>query len=126
MQVMDRALVFHDSVTVLVSLAVDEALLETTARQPHAESVRVVIAPDGALGERRATELPGEDHQRLVEQAPRFQVFHQCSDRLVHRQSVRAVPEFQFVVLVPRIAHSVGFSGRVHHRQFDEAHAPFH
>lgn len=79
--------IFDGLVTELVGGAVGVAALETTARDPHAEAVGVVVAPDRlavALGRSGAVLDHGETPHFAapvddggVEETPLFQIAHQ-------------------------------------------------
>ena len=57
--------------------------------------------PSAPFGRRRAAELAAPEHQRVVEQAARFQIGQQAGDRLVDLGGVLRVPLLQVAVLVP-------------------------
>src|SRR5437868_13614483 len=68
-EVVDGADLVYGVVAEVVGGAVDRAAFDAAACQPDTEAVGVVVAAVGALGERGATELPGPDDQRFVEEA---------------------------------------------------------
>ena len=59
--------------------------------------------PSRALGERRAAELAGPDHQRRFQQAARLQVLEQPGDRLIDGRALSSWPFLQVAVLVPAV-----------------------
>ncbi len=67
--VIDGAGVFDGVVAEVVGGSVDVAGLDAAAGHPDGETVGVVIAAIGSLGEGRATELAGPDDKGAVEQA---------------------------------------------------------
>ena len=63
--------------------AVGDACFEATAGHPDGEAVDMVIATIGALGAWGATELGGEDHEGIFEEAALGEVLEEASDGLV-------------------------------------------
>src|SRR4051794_17671140 len=74
MQIVNVELALDDLVTELISLAVDRASLNAPAGQPQGKTERIMVAPIGALGERRAAEFARPHHERLIEQTPLLQI----------------------------------------------------
>lgn len=120
MKIVDLALVFDRAVSPFIGCAIDRAPLDTTARHPHGERERVVIATIGSLGERRSTELSSPDHEGRIEESSLLKIFEQCGDGLVDGQGVFGVPLFEIAVLIPAIMTDTRAG------QFDEPHAAFH
>ena len=63
----------------------------------------VVVPAVGALGERSAAEVAGEDDQCAVEETPLGEVRQQSGYRLVHGQGVVFMPLLEAVVLVEAV-----------------------
>ena len=77
--------VFDRAETQFVRLPKNTSGLHAAAGKPHGEGVDVVIAAGGlaVFAHRCAPEFTAPDHQRVVEQAAGFQVFHQRGAGLV-------------------------------------------
>lgn len=88
------------------------------ARHPHRETTRVMVAPAALLAHRRAAKFAAPDHQRRIEQSPRFQIRHQARDGLGHRAAEFGVLGLQLRVAIPTTA---GAAVELH-----ETHAVFH
>jgi len=67
----------------LVRSAMLDATPNASARQPGAESLRMMITP-GTLGAGRSSKFGSKDNQRVVQQAALFQILKQACDRLIH------------------------------------------
>src|SRR5690606_24261792 len=102
-QVVDRHAVRDHLVAVVVGHAVGHAAGDAAAAQPRGERERVVVAAVAPLGERRAPELAGPHHQRLVEQTAAGEVGDQAGDRLVDGVRVARVVAGEVAVLVPAV-----------------------
>ncbi len=63
-----------------------------------------MVAPVALLVERRSTEFPAPDDQRILEQSALFQVGQQTCDRLVGRLTPFAVISLNVLVRVPTAA----------------------
>ncbi len=71
--------IFHDVVSKVVRLAIDDTRADAGASQPHAEAARMVIATlvvarQLTLTVHRAPELPSPDDESVFEQASLFQI----------------------------------------------------
>jgi integrase/recombinase XerD len=80
---------------------VGEARFRPAAGEPRREAEVVMVAAVAALGVRRAAELAGLDHQRVLQQPLRVQVGEQSGDGFVHGQGVFRVIFLQNAVLIP-------------------------
>ena len=88
-QVVDVDLVGGCVEAELVGLAERGAGLHSAAGQPHAETIRVMVAAVVAsLDHRSAAELAAPDDQRVVEQAPLLEVAQQRGGWLVGRAAL--------------------------------------
>ena len=96
----------------------DGSALDAAAGEPHGEAEGVVVSAVRALGHGGATELAAPNDERLVEQAPRLEVFEQPGDRLVGVAGVASMAALESGVLVPAVGTGVGRT-----EQFDEADA---
>ena len=105
-QVVDVDWVFNGVPAEFVGGAVSHASSDAAASQPHRESERMMIATVLSLGSGRATEFTTPDHQRLVEQAARFQILKQTGDRLIGGEGIVLVSGFKTAVLVPGLKAS--------------------
>src|SRR5207245_706454 len=85
----------------LVGAAVRDAAFESPAGQNDRETVRVMIAPVGALRAGRAAELCADDDKRLIQQAALLEVFDQRADRLIDLFAERRMSGFEAAVRVP-------------------------
>ncbi len=83
MKIVDVASVLDDLRAEIVRLSVRHSSLDAAARQPRRISAVEMAASHFAFGGRRAPEFRGEDHQRIFQQAARFQIGQQARDRLV-------------------------------------------
>ena len=88
---------------VLIGRAVGESGLHATARHPHRESVRIVIATVAVLGHRGSSKLATPDDQRFLEHSTVFQVGNQGGDAGIDLASVIAVRRFEVPMLIPLI-----------------------
>src|SRR4051794_15608890 len=84
----------------LVGSADDLTAFDSAARHPHRERVRMVVAPVFALRKRRTAKLAAPDNERAVEQATRFQVNQECSNRLVRPLAHLAHGAYEVVMCV--------------------------
>ncbi len=84
-----------------IRLAYDRAGLHASAREPHREAMRIVIAPVTALRHREASKLRAPDNQCRIEQASLFQVLQQSCDRLVRHAAHFLVIADQILVCIP-------------------------
>ena len=69
-KVMNSQLVFHDAIAVFVCGAIDRAAFDSSSRHPKAESLRIVIATVGPLGEWSPAKLSAKHKKGGVEQTP--------------------------------------------------------
>ena len=95
-----------DVVGEVVGFAVDVALFDTTAGEPHAEAAGVVIAAvvfhrQGPLAVDGATELAAPDDEGVIEETPLFQITDQGRTRLIHIGALATDRFRQQFVLVP-------------------------
>lgn len=97
-QVVDADLVGRRGDAEVVAGAVHVARLHTPARHSDRIAVRIVVpAEDGtarraSLAERRAAELAGAEHERVVEEAAAIEILYQGCRRLVERGSLLRQP----------------------------------
>src|SRR5690606_26452182 len=96
----------------LARLAERRAGPAAAAGEPLRVAPRIVVAPVGALAERRAPELRCPDDQRRLEQTEGLEIREQRSNRLVDRERVRAMVLFEILVRVPIVV--VRFGQRRH------------
>ena len=82
MNVGDVVRVFRRKKTQLIGRAVGHTTLNTTASQPGAESLRMVVAAS-SLRRRRAPEFSTPNHKRVLQQTSAPKVFQQARDRFV-------------------------------------------
>ena len=75
--------------------------MNAAARHPNTKAVDVVIATVAPLGARRASELSGEDDDRLIQQAASIEILEQSRDRLIDLQTVTFVVGLQTAVGIP-------------------------
>ena len=83
--------VFDGVVGKLVSRPVNMAFLKSTASGPHAETERVMVAPDVVatvrpdrnLNHRQSSHFAAPVDERLIEQSALFKIGHQCGGRLI-------------------------------------------
>ena len=87
----------------LVGAAVLNPTLDSAAREPRTESLRMVIS-SGILRARRSAELRAEDHDGLVEHAPLLQVLQEARNGLIHLCRKRRVIRLDLRMSVPRTA----------------------
>src|SRR5258708_4494548 len=118
-EIVDMNWILHDVVTVIIRLAIDQTGLDAAARHPNCEATPVMIAAMIVFGERAlaingAPELPTPNHQRLIEEAARFEIRNKRSAGLVHVTALAADLFRQIAVLIPASMH-----------QLHEAHAAF-
>src|SRR5947209_14278731 len=91
----------------LIGSAVSEAVLDATAGHPDGKGLRMMIAAEPAaqsrigFDHRRTAELAAPDDQRLIEQAPSFEVGNESGTRLIGVATVFAVVADQIGVRVP-------------------------
>src|SRR5437867_3863331 len=91
-KVVDRADALDRLVTELVRCAVAESTFHSRPGQPHAESMRVVVAAAGALLKgRHPAEFGDPGNHRLIEQTAVFQVGDQGGAGLVENRGVHIV-----------------------------------
>ena len=102
-----------------VGAAVDGAAFDAAAGHPDAEAVRMMIAPVAALRAWRATELGGEENERVVEHASLLEVFEKARDRLVHLLCEHGVTLLQTGMRIPRACCTIAML------ELDEAHTAF-
>src|ERR1051325_522446 len=67
-----------------VGLAIAGSALDARARQPSGKCAAVVVASSAALAEGHPPKLGGPNHERILEKAPRLEVFDQSSGWFVH------------------------------------------
>ena len=108
-QVMHVDRLLDGPITELVGRSINRSPFRAAAGQPASEPVMVVVAAvqGGILGGRSAAELAAPLNERLVEQAPLFQVAQKGRDRLVPLPGQLAVFGFEVVVIVPRLSRAV-------------------
>src|SRR5262245_10033810 len=85
----------------LVGRSVNDAALDAAARQPHRETVRMMVPAVGILRPRRATKLRRPDDEGIVEHAALFQILQQTRDGPINPTTVGAVVLLQLAVRVP-------------------------
>ena len=105
-QIVHGYLVLDHVVAVFIGRAVNRSAFDSASREPHRETVRMVIPPETvarSLRCRRAAEFSSPDHQCLVEQPARLQVLQQRRDRFVYGPGVRGVPFLEAGMLVPPV-----------------------
>ena len=119
LQIVDMHGVFDRVQAQFVRAAHHLPALNSPPGQPHAEAAGLMVAArlsrlvDLRLAHGGASELPAPDHQRIVQQAPLFQILKQGGRGLIRIVGVFPQPLFDFVVEIP-----VGVDER------DEAHTP--
>ena len=73
-----------------IGTAVDEALLDATARKDDGEDLGPVVATGGRIDLRRTAEFAGNHNQGRIEEAPRVEVADESGESLVeHRELAR-------------------------------------
>jgi len=82
-QIMHRDSVLHGLESKVVGLSVDHAASNSTAGQPHGESIVVVVPSIAVFGHRCAAEFSTPGHQSVFQQAALFQISEQSGDGLV-------------------------------------------
>ena len=97
----------------------------SAAGEPERESVGIVIATAGALGEGGAPEFAGENDEGVIEKSAGFEVLNERGDGLVDLVGHGAVAAFDVAVLIPGVGtisatDAVGAAG-----EFDKAYATF-
>jgi hypothetical protein len=85
-QIMHVSLTFDDAETELVGRTMDVASLHASAGHPESERIDVMVTAETFtnLAHRRAAELAGPNHQRVVQHPPLLQVGQQRGHRPVH------------------------------------------
>ena len=88
-EIMNMHRITHDVVAEIVGLAVGLSAANATSRCPQRKAATMMVTPvivcgQGSLTIHGATELATENHQRFVEQAPRFQVFDERGNGTVN------------------------------------------
>ena len=81
--VSDVAAVFRRMETDLVGLTIGHATFDSTAREPCAKGLRVVIAA-GALRPGGTSKLSAEHDESVVKHATLFQIVKKTGDRFIH------------------------------------------
>src|SRR5262249_25458205 len=82
--------VFDREVADVVGRPIDESGFDASACHPNGVAVGVVIAPEflsrarTRLGYRSPAELSGPDHQRILQQTARLEVFQEARNGLVY------------------------------------------
>src|SRR5579871_3244783 len=83
LEIVDVDRIFNDVESQIVGFTIDEAGFDSSARQPHGERLRVVVAAQAAtergigLNHWGTTEFAAPDDERFVQQAALLQVFDQ-------------------------------------------------
>src|SRR5579862_1464685 len=116
MQIMHVDLILYNIETQLVAFPDGNAALNASARQPHRESVGMMVATVvSALAHGRSPEFTAPDHQGRVEQAALLEILHKRRAGLVGILTVLLDVFHEISVLVP------GFVVKLH-----ESHATLH
>ena len=71
-QVVNMHFVFDSGETEFIRCTVSHAPLDASTGQPHGKTMMVVIATVTVLGNRRATEFPPPDNQRVLQEIALF------------------------------------------------------
>ena len=114
-EVVDVDLVLYGEEAIVVGGAVLDPGFHAAAGEDGGESVGVMVAAVGALGNRGSTEFAADDDEGVLEQSARLEVFDEGSNRLVHLFRIALVIAAEGVVLVPLVGV----------RDLDESHAFF-
>jgi hypothetical protein len=69
-KIMDVDFVVHSEEPVVIRRAVCEAAFDASAREPHRESLRIMVAPILSLCRGRSTEFASPNHQSIVKHSP--------------------------------------------------------
>src|SRR5439155_3366792 len=88
--------------------------------QPHGEPKGMMFPAIGIFSGRSAAELSAPNHQRILEQPPRLEVFQEAGDRQVRGRTVGRQLAFQAAMLVPELAAAAPRGLRV--VDLDETH----
>src|SRR5215475_406287 len=98
----------RDAPANLVRLADDLSASYSAASHPDAISKRMMIASADTsierrpvLAERRAAELTGPHHQRVIEQSPLLQILQQRPHGLIGHAAIEEQVAVEIVVMVP-------------------------
>src|SRR5882724_9707050 len=121
MEVVHVDAVLDGVVAVFIGCAVNETGFDAAAGEPHAETIRMMVAADRSscsLGSGCATEFATPQHEGILEHPARLQVAEQRCDRLICSLGVDGVAELEIRMLVPPIG-PIAFWGQ----QFDETDA---
>ena len=107
-------LVLHGPETKLVGRPMGRTGLESPAREPGRETLRIVVPSRAvALGVRRATELPAKPDDGVVEKSALPEIFEQSRHRPIHREGMIGVFG-EIRMLVPRRIGGVVAVGHLH------------
>ena len=93
--------VFDRVKTYLVRFSVGDSSLDSAARHPDGEPIRVVIAPVAVLGTRCAAEFARPDDQGFIQKPALFEVFEERPNRLIHLAAEFGMPFLESFVGVP-------------------------
>jgi len=83
-QVVDVDFVFHRRESKVVGRSVDGSAFDSAARQPHGETVGVVVSAVATLRCGSSAKLAAPDDERFFKQAALFEISEQLRDRLVN------------------------------------------
>src|SRR5262249_41725080 len=89
----------------VVTLADRNATLDATAGHPHREAIWVMVAAVVAapLHHRRTSEFAAPNHQRVFQQAPLLEIFHQRRASLISRGTILLDVVRKIAVLIPSL-----------------------
>src|SRR5262249_41491918 len=100
---------------------VHDAALDPAARQPHAETIGMVVASVGTLGAGRSAKFRAPDHERLVEQSAPPYVLTRRADGLMDLSAQGTVPRLEAAVRIPGTGTPVAAM-----EDLDETHSALH
>ena len=107
MDISDRDRVVDCPQSKLVGLTRRRSTLHVTARHPHHQAIRIVIATwlvgHAAILERCTSHFGCPDDQCLFQQAPLFKVCQQARDRLIHFSRVSRHATSHVAMIIPAV-----------------------
>ena len=112
-QIVDAGTVLDRLESKLIRRAMNRAALHATARQPHAETVVVVITAELGLAGvpqfhgGRAAKFPAPENQGVLKHAALFEIGHERRDRAVDLGRMFADVALDVVVVIPRLPRAV-------------------
>ena len=112
-EIVDAGALLHRLEAKLIGRTQNRAAFHSAARQPHAETVMIVIASElgftriSELHGRGASKLSAPQNQRVLKHPALLQIGDQRGDRTIDFAGVLADVCIDIVVMIPRLTRSV-------------------